>query len=138
MVPMKSFLLCLVSLLVTMLYTQPSSVDAFIVPTISYSSSQSLMTATTTTTTTQLHFFGGGPKDDGSPGDYKCLDCNYVFTQGPKAWNELPANWSCPECGSVKRRFKKVPKGSIGSGKGKTSATTSSTTPAKKKGIFGF
>jgi rubredoxin len=53
-----------------------------------------------------------GQKDDGSPGDYVCLDCGYVFTQGPEAWAKLPSNWSCPPCGSIKRRFKKVPKGS--------------------------
>jgi rubredoxin len=39
-------------------------------------------------------------------------DCGYVFTQGPAAWAKLPDNWSCPPCGSVKRRFTKVPKGS--------------------------
>ena len=27
-----------------------------------------------------------GPKDDGSPGDYVCLDCGYVFNKGPAAW----------------------------------------------------
>jgi rubredoxin len=59
----------------------------------------------------------GGPKDDGKPGDYVCLDCGYVFTKGPKAWAELPSNWSCPPCGSAKRRFKKVPKGSAGKSK---------------------
>lgn len=60
----------------------------------------------------QLNMFFGQPKDDGKPGDYVCLDCGYVFTQGPEAWAKLPANWSCPPCGAVKRRFKKVPKGS--------------------------
>eukprot|EP00567_Pseudictyota_dubia_P001874 CAMPEP_0197464846 /NCGR_PEP_ID=MMETSP1175-20131217/64237_1 /TAXON_ID=1003142 /ORGANISM="Triceratium dubium, Strain CCMP147" /LENGTH=73 /DNA_ID=CAMNT_0043000847 /DNA_START=1 /DNA_END=222 /DNA_ORIENTATION=- len=68
-----------------------------------------------------------GPKDDGSPGDYVCLDCGYVFTQGPEAWAKLPGSWSCPPCGSVKRRFKKVPKGSAS---GKVEAP-------KKKGFFG-
>lgn len=41
-------------------------------------------------------------------------DCGYVFTKGPKAWAALPDNWSCPPCGSAKRRFKKVPKGTAG------------------------
>jgi rubredoxin len=59
----------------------------------------------------QMNMFFG-QKDDGSPGDYVCLDCGYVFTQGPEAWAKLPSNWSCPPCGSIKRRFKKVPKGS--------------------------
>lgn len=39
-------------------------------------------------------------------------DCGYVFTKGPKAWADLPDNYSCPPCGAPKRRFKKVPKGS--------------------------
>lgn len=39
-------------------------------------------------------------------------DCGYVFTRGPKAWAALPADYSCPPCGSAKHRFKKVPKGS--------------------------
>eukprot|EP00544_Gedaniella_sp_CCMP2646_P008623 CAMPEP_0202481672 /NCGR_PEP_ID=MMETSP1361-20130828/1158_1 /ASSEMBLY_ACC=CAM_ASM_000849 /TAXON_ID=210615 /ORGANISM="Staurosira complex sp., Strain CCMP2646" /LENGTH=92 /DNA_ID=CAMNT_0049109215 /DNA_START=86 /DNA_END=364 /DNA_ORIENTATION=+ len=65
----------------------------------------------------QLRMIFGGPKDDGKPGDYVCLDCGYVFTKGPKAWAELPSNWSCPPCGSAKRRFKKVPKGSAGKSK---------------------
>ena len=38
--------------------------------------------ATSTRTSTRLHFFGA-PKDDGSPGDYLCKDCGYVFTKGP-------------------------------------------------------
>ena len=57
-------------------------------------------------------FLFGPPKDDGSPGDYFCIDCGYVFTKGPKAWAALPDNYSCPPCGAPKRRFKKVPKGS--------------------------
>jgi rubredoxin len=64
-----------------------------------------------TSTSTQLFFFGG-PKDDGSPGDYVCKDCGYVFTKGPKAWAALPDDYACPPCGAIKRRFKKVPKGS--------------------------
>ena len=63
------------------------------------------------TSSTKLNFFGA-PKDDGSPGDYLCPDCGYVFTKGPKAWAELPDSYSCPPCGAPKRRFKKVPKGS--------------------------
>jgi rubredoxin len=72
--------------------------------------------------------FGAGPtKDDGSPGDYACKDCGYVFTKGPKAWAALPSDWSCPECGSTKWRFDKVPKGGAG---GAAKA-------AKKRGLFG-
>jgi rubredoxin len=67
--------------------------------------------APSTATSTQLFFFGG-PKDDGSPGDYVCKDCGYVFTKGPKAWAALPDDYACPPCGAIKRRFKKVPKGS--------------------------
>mmetsp|Transcript_33810 Transcript_33810/g.81355 ORF Transcript_33810/g.81355 Transcript_33810/m.81355 type:complete len:127 (+) Transcript_33810:103-483(+) len=81
-------------------------------------------TKTASTTTTQLFIFGQ-PKDDGKPGDYKCPDCDYVFTKGPKAWAELPNDWSCPPCGAPKRRFKKVPKGSASPSK-----------PAPKKGGF--
>lgn len=62
---------------------------------------------------TSLSFgpFGGG-KDDGSPGDYVCKDCGYVFTKGPKAWAALDDKYKCPPCGAPKFRFKKVPKGS--------------------------
>mmetsp|Transcript_8432 Transcript_8432/g.11086 ORF Transcript_8432/g.11086 Transcript_8432/m.11086 type:complete len:116 (-) Transcript_8432:326-673(-) len=63
-------------------------------------------------TTTQLSLFGFGQKDDGSPGDYLCPDCGYVFTKGPKAWAALPEGYACPPCGAPKFRFKKVPKGS--------------------------
>ena len=63
------------------------------------------------TSSTKLNLFGA-PKDDGSPGDYLCPDCGYVFTKGPKAWAALPDSYSCPPCGAPKRRFKKVPKGS--------------------------
>ena len=63
-------------------------------------------------------------------GNWTMADCGYVFTKGPDAWKALPNNWSCPPCGSVKRRFKKVPKGSV--------KDTSGAVPAKKKGPFGF
>lgn len=63
-------------------------------------------------TTTQLFFFGQ-PKDDGSPGDYVCKDCGYVFTKGPKAWAALDnSKYKCPPCGAPKFRFNKVPKNS--------------------------
>jgi rubredoxin len=74
------------------------------------SPSQQQRSVKATDTSTQLFFFG--PKDDGSPGDYVCKDCGYVFTKGPKAWAALPDNYACPPCGAIKRRFKKVPKGS--------------------------
>mmetsp|Transcript_18144 Transcript_18144/g.49522 ORF Transcript_18144/g.49522 Transcript_18144/m.49522 type:complete len:105 (-) Transcript_18144:186-500(-) len=67
-------------------------------------------------TSTQLFFFGQ-PKDDGSPGDYLCPDCGYVFTKGPKEWAKLSADYSCPPCGAPKRRFKKIPKGSAKGGR---------------------
>lgn len=79
--------------------------SAFVTP------SQGSITAPSTSTSTQLFFFGG-PKDDGTPGDYVCKDCGYVFTKGPKAWAALPDDYACPPCGAIKRRFKKVPKGS--------------------------
>ena len=58
-------------------------------------------------------------------------DCGYVFTKGPDAWKALPNNWSCPPCGSVKRRFKKVPKGSV-------KDTSGAAEQPRKKGLFGF
>merc|ERR1712127_489122 len=63
-----------------------------------------------TATTTQLFFFGQ-PKDDGSPGDYVCKDCGYVFTKGPAAWAKL-SSYACPPRGAPKFRFNKVAKGS--------------------------
>eukprot|EP00542_Grammatophora_oceanica_P017356 CAMPEP_0194026792 /NCGR_PEP_ID=MMETSP0009_2-20130614/1060_1 /TAXON_ID=210454 /ORGANISM="Grammatophora oceanica, Strain CCMP 410" /LENGTH=111 /DNA_ID=CAMNT_0038665647 /DNA_START=153 /DNA_END=488 /DNA_ORIENTATION=- len=60
-----------------------------------------------------LNMIFGPPKDDGSPGDYVCKDCGYVFTKGPKAWAKLDdKKYACPPCGAPKFRFKKVPKGS--------------------------
>jgi len=60
-----------------------------------------------------IQMFFGEPKDDGSPGDYVCKDCGYVFTKGPKAWAALDKDsYRCPPCGAPKFRFKKVPKGS--------------------------
>lgn len=62
---------------------------------------------------TSVNLFGiGEPKDDGSPGDYLCKDCGYVFTKGPAAWAKLDDKYQCPPCGAPKFRFKKVPKGS--------------------------
>jgi len=64
------------------------------------------------TSTTKLNLFGFGEKDDGSPGDYICKDCGYVFTKGPAAWAKLDDKYQCPPCGAPKFRFNKVPKGS--------------------------
>uniref|UniRef100_A0A6T5XMQ8 Rubredoxin-like domain-containing protein n=1 Tax=Thalassionema nitzschioides TaxID=33649 RepID=A0A6T5XMQ8_9STRA len=66
---------------------------------------------TTISSTSQLNLFGAA-KDDGSPGDYVCKDCGYVFTKGPAAWAKLDDKYKCPPCGAPKFRFKKVPKGS--------------------------
>jgi len=75
---------------------------------------------------TSLYFFGAA-KDDGSPGDYICKDCGYVFTKGPKAWANLDdKKYKCPPCGSPKFRFKKESKGN---GKGAGAAAAK---PAKK------
>jgi len=60
-----------------------------------------------------LQMFFGAAKDDGSPGDYLCKDCGYVFTKGPAAWSKLSdKSYKCPPCGSPKFRFKKVAKAS--------------------------
>ena len=77
----------------------------------------------------------GGPKDDGTPGDYVCKDCGYVFTKGPQAWAALPADYSCPPCGAAKWRFTKVPKGTGAKGGAKPGG--GSAPPAKKRGLFG-
>jgi len=61
---------------------------------------------------TNLQMFFGPKKDDGSPGDYVCKDCGYVFTKGPAAWAKLPDAYKCPPCGAPKFRFNKVAKGS--------------------------
>jgi len=99
---MKLFLLALICAVA-------SSLFAMTPPTASRPSSSS---SSSPSSTTRLNFFGG-PKDDGSPGDYVCKDCGYVFTKGPAAWGKLDdSKYSCPPCGAPKRRFKKVPKGS--------------------------
>lgn len=74
-------------------------------------SASALATRSTVPSTTSLFFFGQ-PKDDGSPGDYLCKDCGYVYTKGPEAWAKETDKYKCPPCGAPKFRFKKVPKGS--------------------------
>ena len=75
--------------------------------------SPSVNSAVTRSTSTELNLFGFGEKDDGSPGDYVCKDCGYVFTKGPAAWAKLDNDkYACPPCGAPKFRFNKVPKGS--------------------------
>ncbi|VEU41138.1 unnamed protein product [Pseudo-nitzschia multistriata] len=102
---MKSTILfCLLSVILGMFFA-PQSASAFAPVSVA-------PVALTPTTSTQLFFFGK-PKDDGSPGDYVCKDCGYVFTKGPKAWAALDdSKYKCPPCGAPKFRFKKVPKGS--------------------------
>ena len=64
-------------------------------------------------------------------------DCGYVFTKGPAAWAALPDNYSCPPCGSAKRRFTKVPKGSANSNKAASKVTNAKKEePTKKKSWF--
>merc|ERR1712125_185576 len=81
--------------------------SSFIVDVVTHRSPRS-----TTKSSTNLNMFFGAAKDDGSPGDYLCKDCGYVFTKGPAAWSKLPDKYKCPPCGAPKFRFKKVPKGS--------------------------
>eukprot|EP00537_Pseudo-nitzschia_pungens_P002027 CAMPEP_0172356230 /NCGR_PEP_ID=MMETSP1060-20121228/615_1 /TAXON_ID=37318 /ORGANISM="Pseudo-nitzschia pungens, Strain cf. cingulata" /LENGTH=114 /DNA_ID=CAMNT_0013076239 /DNA_START=55 /DNA_END=399 /DNA_ORIENTATION=+ len=100
----SSILLCLLSVFFGALLMPQTSL-AFAPVSISRS-------AVVSSSTTELYFFGQ-PKDDGSPGDYVCKDCGYVFTKGPKAWAALDdSKYKCPPCGAPKFRFKKVPKGS--------------------------
>mmetsp|Transcript_18494 Transcript_18494/g.21289 ORF Transcript_18494/g.21289 Transcript_18494/m.21289 type:complete len:133 (-) Transcript_18494:114-512(-) len=80
----------------------------------------------------KVNFFGA-PKDDGSPGDYICKDCGYVFTKGPAAWAKLPGSYGCPPCGSGKNRFTKQAKAGKAAKRGKAAAAAA---PAKKKGWF--
>ncbi|CAJ1934985.1 unnamed protein product [Cylindrotheca closterium] len=101
---MKSFLAII--LVAFLSFVSPSA--AFTTPSISEASN-----IRTVSTTTSLAFGPfGQPKDDGSPGDYLCKDCGYVFTKGPKAWAALDDKYKCPPCGAPKFRFKKIPKGS--------------------------
>jgi rubredoxin len=51
---------------------------------------------------------------------YLCLVCGYVYDEAPGApedgiapgtrWQELPAVWSCPECGALPDDFKLLEK----------------------------
>mmetsp|Transcript_28896 Transcript_28896/g.69746 ORF Transcript_28896/g.69746 Transcript_28896/m.69746 type:complete len:108 (+) Transcript_28896:88-411(+) len=85
------------------------AIFAFVAPSTAFTTSS----VSEVRTSTSLSFGPfGQPKDDGSPGDYLCKDCGYVFTKGPKAWAELDDKYKCPPCGAPKFRFKKVPKGS--------------------------
>eukprot|EP00588_Corethron_pennatum_P012180 CAMPEP_0194266330 /NCGR_PEP_ID=MMETSP0169-20130528/1271_1 /TAXON_ID=218684 /ORGANISM="Corethron pennatum, Strain L29A3" /LENGTH=149 /DNA_ID=CAMNT_0039006987 /DNA_START=163 /DNA_END=611 /DNA_ORIENTATION=+ len=52
-----------------------------------------------------------GPKDDGSPGDYICKDCGYVFTKGPAAWEKLGNGYGVP---AVRLRQEPVQEGPEG------------------------
>ncbi|GMI04448.1 hypothetical protein TrVE_jg7479 [Triparma verrucosa] len=62
---------------------------------------------------TSLNFFGGAAKPaPGTPVDYVCKDCGYVFTKGTAAWDKLPKSYACPPCGAPKFRFNTVAKGS--------------------------
>ena len=107
---MKSYFVILFLALVSVTTTTWGFTPISKTQSLSYSLSSS--SSTSTSTTTRLNFFGT-PKDDGTPGDYVCKDCGYVFTKGPKAWAALKEDdYRCPPCGAPKFRFKKVPKGS--------------------------
>ncbi|OEU15070.1 hypothetical protein FRACYDRAFT_269202 [Fragilariopsis cylindrus CCMP1102] len=70
-------------------------------------SRSSIVTTRSESSNTKLFFFG--KKDDGSPGDYVCKDCGYVYTKGPAAWaKEDDKSYKCPPCGAPKFRFKKI------------------------------
>lgn len=96
---------CMTLLLLTILF---ASALAF-TPSSSFSGSRMVVSVPSSSS---LSMFFGPKKDDGSPGDYVCKDCGYVFTKGPKAWAALDDKWKCPPCGAPKFRFEKVPKGS--------------------------
>lgn len=102
----NSILFCLLSVFLGA-FLLPQTTTAFAPVSL-----QTTAASTSTSTSTQLFFFGAA-KDDGSPGDYVCKDCGYVFTKGPKAWAALDdSKYKCPPCAAPKFRFKKVPKGS--------------------------
>ncbi|GMH57086.1 hypothetical protein TrLO_g11428 [Triparma laevis f. longispina] len=61
--------------------------------------------------TTSLNFFGAKAPPPGTPVDYVCKDCGYVFTKGEAAWEKLPKSYACPPCGAPKFRFNTVAKG---------------------------
>jgi len=49
---------------------------------------------------------------------YKCLDCGYIYDESlgiPDSgiapgtrWEDLPDDWTCPECGAEKSEFELV------------------------------
>ena len=55
---------------------------------------------------------------DRAPHNYKCLNCGYHYIEAEgcpeldvpsgTAWNDLPEDWLCPQCGSDKRDFAMV------------------------------
>mmetsp|Transcript_62172 Transcript_62172/g.74810 ORF Transcript_62172/g.74810 Transcript_62172/m.74810 type:complete len:143 (+) Transcript_62172:112-540(+) len=92
---------------------------------------------------TNLQMFFGAAKDDGTPGDYVCKDCGYIFTKGPAAWAKVDGDsYQCPPCGSPKFRFKKIPKagapGKAVKGKAVKGKAAAPAPVAKKKNMFGF
>mmetsp|Transcript_39597 Transcript_39597/g.114572 ORF Transcript_39597/g.114572 Transcript_39597/m.114572 type:complete len:121 (-) Transcript_39597:223-585(-) len=107
---MKSIVSFLLLVVVVALANIRQSVG-FTLPSLRLVKTEALGTGIASSTSLRFGPFSA-PKDDGSPGDYVCKDCGYVFTKGPKAWAALPEDYSCPPCGAPKRRFKKVPKGS--------------------------
>ncbi len=46
--------------------------------------------------------------------EYQCLPCGYIFielkeeNQKKVKFDELPINWACPDCGSLKEDFEKI------------------------------
>ena len=47
--------------------------------------------------------FGGGKIDDAKA--YICTDCGYIYDER-QPFSEKPQDYSCPKCGSAKRKFK--------------------------------
>ncbi len=54
---------------------------------------------------------------------YICVLCGFVYEQNKglpepsvdpgKPWDELPADWHCPECGAGKENFDEIPMSSV-------------------------
>ena len=49
---------------------------------------------------------------------YECVICGYIYDEAEgipedgippgTAWEDVPADWRCPECGASKRQFEMV------------------------------
>eukprot|EP00469_Lotharella_globosa_P011311 CAMPEP_0167789564 /NCGR_PEP_ID=MMETSP0111_2-20121227/10767_1 /TAXON_ID=91324 /ORGANISM="Lotharella globosa, Strain CCCM811" /LENGTH=184 /DNA_ID=CAMNT_0007681769 /DNA_START=36 /DNA_END=590 /DNA_ORIENTATION=+ len=54
------------------------------------------------------NIFGGGAEASDRPKAQAmiCIDCGYIYNKRRPTFDELPANYKCPQCGVGKNRFK--------------------------------